>query len=56
MRERENRWELVNQRGEYDETERLAVPGGWLYRVILTPVAENAPLNVNVVFVPRERD
>lgn len=46
-----NRWELVNQRGDYDEIERLRIPEGWLYRSIILPAAEGLPPVVNMVFV-----
>jgi hypothetical protein len=44
-------WELLNQRsGEF--TERLAVPGGWLYRTVFHSVSENQPGAVAMIFVP----
>lgn len=52
MSENKNRWELINQRGDSDCTERLPVPGGWLYRTIITPPSEGAPESVALVFVP----
>jgi hypothetical protein len=45
-------WELVAERGAGDSTERLRIPGGWLYRTILTPGSESAPESVALVFVP----
>lgn len=49
------RWELVAQvkddRGSVDVTERLDVPGGWLYRNLLS--GRTAPTTyVTVTFVP----
>jgi hypothetical protein len=45
-------WESVNQRGGNDSTERLRVPGGWLYRTILTPPSEDGVESVALAFVP----
>jgi hypothetical protein len=42
------KWEFVNEEeGSY--TERLDVPGGWLYRMVL----KESEANFAVVFVPR---
>jgi hypothetical protein len=46
-------WEHVHSKADYDETYRLAVPGGWLYRNVLTPTTESLPVAVTMVFVPR---
>lgn len=51
-------WELVSERTHdngwpVDKTERLKVPGGWLYRTILDDVGgDNSRDIVAMVFVP----
>jgi hypothetical protein len=47
-------WELVNQRRDGDYTERLQVPGGWLYRTSLLLGDVVAPA-VAMTFVPEAR-
>jgi hypothetical protein len=50
-----DRWELVTERRDssglsvVDRTERLEVPGGWLYRTVINIQVRNF---VSVVFVP----
>lgn len=48
-------WEHVHSRGDHDETYRLRIPGGWLYRNVLTPYSETTPVAVSVVFVPETK-
>lgn len=47
-----NNWEIVDKTGEGDYTERLVVPGGWLYRNVIVPYAEDKDLVMAMVFVP----
>lgn len=51
MAKSEVHWETIHgNRGEV--TERLPVPGGWIYRTQLIPYSEDLPATVALVFVP----
>ena len=43
-------WEVVNARNG-DETERLPITGGWLYRTVLQGNSETGPPSVAMTFV-----
>jgi hypothetical protein len=46
-------WETVIERQDTSEyTDRLAVPGGWLYRTVLLPWSETQPPVMAMCFVP----
>ena len=51
----DDRWEPVaalTWASSYNRTERLAVPGGWLYRDTIEPYSEGSAGSVALVFVP----
>lgn len=45
-------WQAVAERKYGERTERLTVPGGWLYRVTLEGFTENAPRTAALCFIP----
>jgi hypothetical protein len=45
-------WQSIVDR-EGDHTERLEVPGGWLYRTMIVPYAESAAPSIALAFVPQ---
>lgn len=45
-------WETVVDQHGYGDTERLEVPGGWLYRTTFAGADQSAPPSVAMVFVP----
>lgn len=45
-------WENV-VRQDYERTDRLAVPGGWIYRTMIWSLGEDAIPSVSTVYVPR---
>lgn len=56
------KWEMVDDSSDFVHTERLEVPGGYLYRVIVFRHAEGEstetdfqPVSVSVAFVPDRR-
>jgi hypothetical protein len=44
-------WQLVYQSNQNEATERMRVPGGWLYRDSVTTFLAGDK-DINVVFVP----
>lgn len=46
-------WELVTDTRDVEATDRLEVPGGWLYRTLIIPYTEDGNTAVAMVFVPR---
>jgi hypothetical protein len=44
-------WELV-YRQDNDITDRLRIPGGWLYRTCISPYYDSQSASVAMVFVP----
>lgn len=55
MRKREDRWEPIEEpAGNLNavvRSDRLAVPGGWLYRTVITPRPSYPGAAVSMVFV-----
>lgn len=44
-------WEIVSE-SKGENTERMPVPGGWIYRTVIYPYHEGESASVAMVFVP----
>jgi hypothetical protein len=51
--EENEKWQLIQSDGPFDETYRMSVPGGWLYRVL---VMGSGDMLMQMAFVPDCRE